>query len=247
MRTFLVWKQVFPSCCSNHRVLISLNWSVVSDFKPTVTRWWLPASCLSFEQTDLAESRDRNHNNTLSSDCCPITPQHERQFATYECGVNDPRVCLVICTSLEKCRFRSPKVIGFHYKSYNDQTSLPEFSVWMFAGVSASLLTLCTVGQDGYKQGFWRRCQMDQGAQMGLHLVQTLCTGIRKKAVKTPYAIKNFLLIFWRAISLNKQSFWRSFEVFFPCSKKTFGMSFKSWELFPKTKRNHMRALPGEF
>lgn len=158
----------------------------------------MASSCISFEQTDLAaESRDRNHNNTLSSDCCPITPQHECQFATYECGVNDPRVCvvgvgclgLVICKSLEKCRFRSPKVIGFHYKSYNDQTSLPEFSVWMFAGVSASLLTLCTVGQDGYTQGFWRRCQMDQGAQMGLHLVQTLCTGIRKKEFKTLYAI----------------------------------------------------------
>lgn len=157
----------------------------------------MASSCLSFEQTDLAaESRDRNHNNTLSSDCCPITPQHERQFATYECGVNDPRVCVCVWGGSgdlhiirKKCRFRSPKVIGFHYKSYNDQTSLPEFSVWMFAGVSASLLTLCTVGQDGYTQGFWRRCQMDQGAQMGLHLVQTLCTGIRKKAFKTPYAI----------------------------------------------------------
>lgn len=124
----------------------------------------MASSCLSFEQTDLAaESRDRNHNNTLSSDCCPITPQHECQFATYECGV--------------------------HYKSYNDRTSLPEFSVWMFAGVSASLLTLCTVGQDGYTKGFWRRCQMDQGAQMGLHLVQTLCTGIRKKEFKILYAI----------------------------------------------------------
>lgn len=54
----------------------------------------MASSCISFEQTDLAaESRDRNHNNTLSSDCCPITPQHECQFATYECGVNDPRVC----------------------------------------------------------------------------------------------------------------------------------------------------------
>lgn len=94
----------------------------------------MASSCLSFEQTDLAaESRDRNHNNTLSSDCCPITPQHERQFATYECGVNDPRVCVWgggsgdLHIIRKKCRFRSPKVIGFHYKSYNDQTSLPEF------------------------------------------------------------------------------------------------------------------------
>lgn len=31
-------KTSFPSCCSNHRVLISLNWSVVSYFKPTVSR-----------------------------------------------------------------------------------------------------------------------------------------------------------------------------------------------------------------
>lgn len=163
----------------------------------------MASSCISFEQTDLAaESRDRNHNNTLSS---VVLLLHSMSANLQPMNVASTiHVCvwwggclgLVICKSLEKCRFRSPKVIGFHYKSYNGQTSLPEFSVWMFAGVSASLLTLCTVGQDGYTQGFWRRCQMDQGAQMGLHLVQTLCTGIRKKEFKTLCNKQNFLLIF---------------------------------------------------
>lgn len=194
MRTFLVWKQVFPSCCSNHRVLISLNWSVVSDFNQQCLD---DGFQLPFLWTDRLSSWVTwpkpqqyiklwllSYYSAAWAPICNLWMWRQRSTCVCVGGGG-----LVICTSLEKnVALDLLKWLAFITKAI---TTKPHYqnSVWMFAGVSASLLTLCTVGQDGYTQGFWRRCQMDQGAQMGLHLVQTLCTGIRKKAFKTPYAI----------------------------------------------------------